>query len=111
MRRPALIRLILDGGRPARVPDGVIDELRRREQADGLIRLPKPRGLQRGDQVLIREGPFANLVAVYAGMSGAQRVAVLLALFGGEKRVTLSEGRYRGAIVLRRSQRVDEVGQ
>ena len=56
---------------------------------DGLIRLPEPRGLQRGDKVLIRDGPFTNLVAVYAGMSGHQRVAVLLALFGGEKRVTL----------------------
>lgn len=60
-----------------------------REQADALIRLPKPRGLLHGDRVRIREGPFANLIAVYAGMSGAQRVAVLLALFGGEKRVTL----------------------
>ena len=88
MRAPGVIRLIMDGSRPARVPDGVVDELRRREQADGLIRLPKPRGLQRGDRVLIREGPFADRIAVYAGMSGAQRVAVLLALLGGEKRVT-----------------------
>ena len=88
-RSPGVIGLLLNGGCPASIPDGVIDELRRREQADGLIRLPEPRGLQRGDKVLIREGPFANLVAVYAGMSGAQRVAVLLALFGGEKRVTL----------------------
>ena len=88
-RSPGVIGLILDGGRPARVPDGVIDELRRRERPDGLIRLPEPRGLQRGDRVLIRDGPFTNLVAVYAGMSGHQRVAVLLSLFGGEKRVTL----------------------
>lgn len=90
MRTPGVIRLIMNGSTsPARVPDGIIDELRRREQADGLIRLPEPRGLQRGDKVLIRDGPFTNLVAVYAGMSGHQRVAVLLALFGGEKRVTL----------------------
>ena len=89
MRSPGVIGLILDGSLPARVPDGVIDELRRREQADGYIRLPKPRGLQRGDRVLIREGPFANLIAVYAGiMSGAP---VLLALFGGEKRITMSK--------------------
>ena len=101
----------MDGSRPARVPDSVIDELRRREQADGLIRLPKPRGLQRGDRVLIRDGPFANLVAVYAGMSGAQRVAVLLALFGGEKRVTLSKDDCRGVIVLRRSHRLTRAGQ
>ena len=92
MRAPGVVRLIMDGARPARVPDGVVDDLRRREQTDGLIRLPKPpkpRGLQRGDRVLIREGPFADRVAVYAGMSGSQRVAVLLALFGGRVTLTL----------------------
>ena len=90
-RSPGVIGLLLNGGCPASIPDGVIDELRRREQPDGLIRLPEPRGLRRGDKVLIREGPFAERIAIYAGMSGAQRVAVLLALFGGEKRVTLSK--------------------
>ena len=92
MRSPGVIRLILDGSRPARVPDGVINELRRREQADGLIRLPEPpksRGLRRGDQVRITQGPFTDRLAIYQGMCGAQRVAVLFALLGGQKRVTM----------------------
>ena len=91
-RSPGVANLLLNGGRPARVPDGVIDELRRRERSDGLIRLPeppKPRGLRRGDQVRITQGPFTDKIAVYSGMSGAQRVAVLLALFGGRVTLTL----------------------
>ena len=91
MRAPGVIRLIMDGSRPARVPDGVVDELRRRERPDGLIRLPRPRGLQRGDQVRITQGPFADRLAIYQGMSGAARVAVLLSLFGDQKRVTMSK--------------------
>ena len=90
-RSPGVIGLILDGGRPARVPDGVIDELRGREQ-DGLIRLPeppKPRSLRRGDRMRITQGPFAGKLAIYQGMSGAARIAVLLALFGGCVTLTL----------------------
>ena len=93
MRTPGVIRLIMNGSTtPARVPDGVIDDLRRRERPDGLIRLPeppKPRSLRRGDQVRITQGPFTDKIAVYSGMSGAQRIAVLLALFGGRVTLTL----------------------
>ena len=82
------------GAPPDQVADALVELIRRREGSDGLIRLPEPpksRGLRRGDRVRIREGPFANRIAVYAGMSGAQRVAVLLTLFSSEKRVTLSK--------------------
>ena len=95
MRAPGVVRLIMDGARPARVPDLIIDELRRREQSDGLIRLPeppKPRGLRHGDKVRITQGPFTDKLAIYQGMSGAARIAVLLALFGGRVTLTLPRG-------------------
>ena len=44
---PGVATLVMNGGGPARVPDGVIDEIRSRERG-GLIELPKPRGLRRG---------------------------------------------------------------
>src|SRR5215813_1718942 len=52
---PGVVRLVLDGERPARVPDRIIAELRGRER-NGLIELQKPRGLRAGDPVRIRQG-------------------------------------------------------
>jgi transcriptional antiterminator RfaH len=83
-----VIGLIMDGVQPAHVPDGVIAEIRSRER-DGLIELPKPRGLQRGDGVRIIGGPFTGHLAIFAGMKPRERVEVLLALLGGERAVTL----------------------
>src|SRR5262245_15135467 len=85
---PGVRRVILDGEVPARVSDRIIDDLRKRER-NGLIELPKPRILCAGDPRRIRRGPFAGHLALYAGMAPHERVAVLLALLGGQQRMTL----------------------
>ncbi len=85
---PGVVRLVLDGARPARVPDKVIDDLRRRER-NGLIELPPPPGFRHGDRVRIRSGPFAGQLAIFEGMRPHERVAVLLSLLG---RVELPKG-------------------
>jgi transcriptional antiterminator RfaH len=82
--------LIMDGTGPAKVPDGVIAEIRRRE-ADGLIELPEPPPLRRGDRVRILRGPFTEHLAIFADMKPRQRVEILLRLLGGEQRVTLAK--------------------
>jgi len=78
----------MDGGRPARVADQIIDDLRKRER-NGLIELPKRPGPKPGDQVRILQGPFAGQLGLYAGMRAHERVLVLLALLGGQQRVEL----------------------
>jgi transcriptional antiterminator RfaH len=75
-------------GEPARVPDSVIAGLRAREK-NGVIQLPKVRGLERGDRVKILSGPFQNHLALFDGMKGSERVMVLLALLGSVQRVEL----------------------
>ena len=85
---PGVIRLVLDGAQPARVPDQVIDDLKKREH-NGAIELPPPPGFQRGDQVRITRGLFAGQLALFDGMRSHERVAVLLALLG---RVELPKG-------------------
>jgi transcriptional antiterminator RfaH len=85
---PGVASLIMNGAGPARVPDSVISEIQSRERG-GLIELPKPRGLRRGDRVRIVRGPFANHLALYAGQSAHERVAVLLQLLGGQWRTEL----------------------
>ena len=52
---------------PARVPDRVIAEIHKRE-VGGLIELPKPTPLRRGDRVRILHGPFSGHLAIFADM-------------------------------------------
>jgi transcriptional antiterminator RfaH len=87
-RAPGTLGLVMNGGGPAHVPDNVIAELRSRER-NGLITLPKPRGLRVGDRVRVVTGPFAGQFALYAGQSPRDRVAVLLSLLGGTVKVEL----------------------
>ena len=85
---PGVVRIVLTGDRPAVVPDALIDGLRRRER-DGLIELPKPPRLKRGDPVKVSAGSFAGRLGLYDGQRPHERVAVLLALLGASVRVTL----------------------
>jgi transcription antitermination factor NusG len=74
---------------PAAVPDGVIAALRAREP-NGAVELPSR--LKRGDAVRILRGPFREQLALYQEQTAHERVAVLLALFGSERRLTLRTG-------------------
>jgi transcriptional antiterminator RfaH len=94
---PGIVRIILDGERPAKVPDKVIADLRKREH-NGFVVLPKARGLERCDQVRIKVGPFADHLALFEGMKGSERVIVLLALLGGVQRVELPKGDIRPVV-------------
>ena len=78
---PGVIRLVMDGAQPARVPDAVIDEIRSRERG-GLIELPKPSLARPGDAVRILRGPLEGRLAIYHGMKPRARIEVLLSLLG-----------------------------
>src|SRR5262245_29013805 len=91
-----VIGMIIDGIRPARVADSVIDDIRARER-NGLVELPRPPGLQQGDRVRILTGPFADHLAIFAGMKPRERIEVLLSFLGASNGL-----RYRRAM-LRRS--------
>ena len=84
-----VLGLIMDGERPARVSDAIINEIRSRE-VRGLVELPAR--LKRGDPVRILHGPFREQLALYQEQAPHERVAVLLALFGSERRLTLRAG-------------------
>ena len=79
----------MDGIRPARVADQIIDDLRKRER-DGLIELPRLK-LRPGDRVRLVRGPFAGQVVIFAGMKPRERVEVLLTFLAAQQRVTLSQ--------------------
>jgi transcriptional antiterminator RfaH len=85
---PGVVRLVMDGIQPAKVADEVIESIRARER-NGAIELPR-NGLKPGNKVRLLAGPFSGHLAVFAGMTGLERVAVLLHLLGSERRIILA---------------------
>jgi transcriptional antiterminator RfaH len=76
------------GGRFATVHDGIIKELRAREDPEtGLHSLCVPARLTRGMPVRIDGGAFTGLEGVFERAEGADRVVVLLTLLGQERPV------------------------
>jgi transcriptional antiterminator RfaH len=85
---PGVVRIVLDGVTPAKVPDGVIAELRERERG-GAVELPEAPGMKLGDRVRVTRGPLVGFAGLYVGMSGRQRIEVLLTMLGEQTRSTL----------------------
>ena len=86
---PGVVRLVMDGLVPARVPDAVISEIRGRER-NGFVELPKPRGLAPGTRVRVVSGPLCDQIGLLAVLRPHERVLVLLNLLGGQQRVELA---------------------
>jgi transcriptional antiterminator RfaH len=84
-----VIRILRIGDEPARLDDRIVTKLVGQE-VKGLVRLPKPRGLQIGDQVKVLRGTFKDHIGIFDGMRGHQRSLVLLALLGGHVRVEIA---------------------
>jgi transcriptional antiterminator RfaH len=85
---PGVARIVLDGMTPAKVPDRIIAELRERERG-GVVQLPQPPGMKPGDRVRVTRGPLVGFGGLYVGMSGQQRIEVLLTMLGGQTRSIL----------------------
>jgi transcriptional antiterminator RfaH len=88
---PGVVRLIMDGLLPARVPDAVISEIRSRERG-GFVELPKVHGLKPGMRVKVLQGPLQDQIGLLAALRPHERVLVLLQLLGGQQRVELARG-------------------
>jgi transcriptional antiterminator RfaH len=78
--------LVRFGDRPALVPPDVVDEIRVREDADGLVRTTID-GLRPGDPVQVIAGPFADAEGLFDGANDDRRVTVLLSLMGRQVKV------------------------
>ena len=83
-------RLVCNGEYPAPVPEQVIDELKSRQNASGLIQLDCRPKLKIGDKIRIQEGAFYDCLGIYNGMSDRERVGILLDLLGRKVRVLLN---------------------
>jgi transcriptional antiterminator RfaH len=80
--------LVCNGDEPAALPAVVVDEIRRREDERGFVRLDKAR-FASGDRVRIIGGVFLDCVGLFQDIADRERVVVLLELLGRKVKVTL----------------------
>jgi hypothetical protein len=73
---PGVIKLVMCGEEPSRVPDEIIAEIRQRER-NGFVELPKCK-LKAGDRAQIMSGLLAGRRGRYAGEASHQHIKVLL---------------------------------
>ncbi len=81
--------LVGTGARPSPVPEGVVEEIRARENADRLIELPAKPPFEPGETVQIVGGALAEQVGKFLCMDERRRVTLLLEMLGRALRVTL----------------------
>ncbi|MBB4368410.1 transcriptional antiterminator RfaH [Bradyrhizobium sp. cir1] len=81
--------LVCKGDEPAVVPDGVLGELKAREDERGFVRLSAGPSFARGDKVRVLAGSFMNSAGLFDGMGDHDRVAILLDMLGRMVRVHL----------------------
>lgn len=91
-------RIVGRGHTPTPVMAGVVDALRRRENADGLLEIAAPATrLRRGDRVRIVDGAFEACEGLFEALTDHERVAILLDLLGRKVRVVLDAGAVEAA--------------
>jgi len=85
-------RLVCHGDDPAPIPEGIIEEIRGREDTAGWVVLRPQTALRSGQSVEISNGPLAELRGVFEGLDSKERVIVLLNLLGREVRARVPLG-------------------
>jgi transcription antitermination factor NusG len=85
-----ILDVLLAGDQPACVSEKEINRIKAKERG-GLIRLPEPKVLKLGDRIRVvnRNDLWGGLGGIYQGMSGKDRVRVLLELLGHDVKATL----------------------
>lgn len=87
---PHTMGLVVFGGEPSIVPDGLIGAIQRRVEEINRAGGEVFDGLKPGDKVWIREGPFDGYEAIFdARVPGSERVRVLLEFLGNRRQVAL----------------------
>ncbi len=82
-------RLVSNGDDPSAVPDGIVDALKSREDANGFIKLDQRPPFRAGDKIRVLDGAFVSCLGLFEGMAERERIAILLDLLGRKVRVVL----------------------
>jgi transcriptional antiterminator RfaH len=85
-------QLVHFGARAAKVDDALVDLLRQREQA-----MPLDAMFHSGDSVIITDGPFAGIEAIYQMADADRRAFILLEILSKPVSMQIDTGRLRKA--------------
>ncbi len=85
-------QLVHFGARAAKVDDALVDLLRQREQA-----MPLDAMFHTGDSVIITDGPFAGIEAIYQTADADRRAFILLEILAKPVSMHIDTGRLRKA--------------
>ncbi len=80
-------RLICRGDHPARVPQGIVEEIQSREDENGLVEMISRRAFSNGQPVQVISGALCDRVGLFDCLTDDQRVVILLDMLGRETRV------------------------
>jgi len=85
------------GGNPAPIDDEIIDFIRSQSKEDGLVSVGQP--ISVGDQVIIKDGLFKNLVGIFdRNTKDSDRVLILLANVNYHGHVAIERERIRKVV-------------
>jgi len=89
---PGVSRLVHFGARAAKVDDILVELLRQREQS-----MPLDAMFYNGDSVVITDGPFSGIEAIYQTADAARRAFILLEILNKPVSMQIDAGRLRKA--------------
>ena len=84
-------RLVCNGDEPVAVEDGIVEDLRQREDGKGFVKLGERPRFTSGEKIRVLDGVFTDCLGLFDGMRDKERVAVLLDLLGRKVRLVLDE--------------------
>jgi transcriptional antiterminator RfaH len=87
-----VIDMVRNGVDPVPVPESVINEIRRRSDAEGFVVLAKHLDLKRGARIRIDTGAFSEIEAIFEANRDEDRVVALMSLLGREVLVQVPIG-------------------
>jgi transcriptional antiterminator RfaH len=79
--------LIMNGDRPAPVPEGVVEDIRARENGEGFVALGLPAGVGPGSRIWLVDSVFAGSKGVIERIADESRVSILFEMLGRQIRV------------------------
>lgn len=76
--------------RPALLHDAVVDEIKSREDRDGVITIRK--GFRRGQRVRVKQGPLAGMLGTFDRMTSRDREVAFISMLGQLTRIEFAAG-------------------
>ena len=81
--------LISFGELPAAMPDGIVEEIRERENQAGVVPVAEPVPFKKGDAVKVLSGPMRDAVGWFERVADKDRIIILLEMLGRQVRLPL----------------------